>query len=266
MFSISQYFYGSSTEDKNNIYRDIMIDILIKRRNKLFTVYGILNMYSLSSKKKMDDIMNDKNEIAEAINQIKNDENVIYYYFCKEDKLYYLFEYSITPTIRNARNNIDITINDNVDGCFSSNIDIDTIKNVLVEPKKYVNFCPKNLNINGQNILKQLVISNEEKTLENIIEKYNVNITDNESGCGIKYLDLLNVALSMNNANNPNIVNIINKCYYEKKYEKINKISESPKIENPNQKYYDYLKLGSRISCTLSLPFVIYILAYGSYC
>ncbi len=75
-----------------------------------------------------------------------------------------------------SNGNIDITINDNVDGYFALNIDIDTIKNVLVEPKKYVNFCPKNLNINGQNILKQLVILNEEKTLENIIEKYNVNI------------------------------------------------------------------------------------------
>lgn len=265
MFAISQYFYGSAVEEKNNIYKDIMIDILIKRRNKLFTVYGILNMYSLSSKKKIDDIMNDKNEIAEAINQIKNDENVIYYYYCKDDKLYYLFEYSITPTIRNSRNNIDITINENVDGCFALNIDIDTIKNVIVEPKKYVNFCPKNLNINGQNILKQLIVSNEEKSFHNIIEKYNVHITDNEAGCGIKYLDLLNIALSVNNAN---IVNIINKCYYEKKYENINNhnILNNPKIENPHQKYYDYLKFGSRISCTLSFPFVLYILTYVSYC
>jgi hypothetical protein len=269
MFAISQYFYGSSTDEKNNMYKDIIIDILIKRRNKLFTVYGILNMYSLSSKKKMDDIMNNKNEILEAINQIKNDENVIYYYYCKGDKLYYLFEYSITPTIRNVRNNIDVLINDNIDGCFALNIDIDTIKNVLVESKKYVNFCPKNLSINGQNILKQLIISNEEKTLENIIEKYNVNITDNESGCGMKYNDLLNLALSINNGN---IVNIINKCYYEKKYEKMNKMNkidkmiEIPQIESPYQKYYDYLKIGSRISCTLSLPFVLYIMTYGLYC
>ena len=53
--------------------------------------------------------------------------------------------------------------------------------------------------------------------MNGIIKKYNILITDHENGCGIKYEDLLNVALA---SNNTNIVNMINKCYYEKKYEK----------------------------------------------
>ena len=52
MFNISQYFSSKQPETKNNLYGDTFLDILIKRRNKLFTVYGIINMYSLNSKKK----------------------------------------------------------------------------------------------------------------------------------------------------------------------------------------------------------------------
>ena len=253
MFTIRQYFYNPSIEDKNNMYIDIIMDILIKRRNKLFTIYGILNMYSLSCKKKIDDIMNDKTEINNAINLIKNDKNIICYYYCKNDKLYYLFEYSITPTIRTARNNLEITINDFVDGYFASNIDINTIKNILEEPQKYINFSPQKISINNDNILKQLIISNEEKLLEEIIKKYNILITDNENGCGIKYEDLLNVAIT---SNNTNIVNIINKCYYEKKYEKINMSMpiELPKI-NP---YFEYIKISGSIISIISFPFILY--------
>lgn len=253
MFTISQYFYNPPIEDKNNMYIDIIMDILIKRRNKLFTIYGILNMYSSSCKKKIDDIMNDKIEINNAINSIKNDKNIICYYYCKNDKLFYLFEYSITPTIRTARNNLEITINDSIDGYFALNIDINTIKNILEEPKKYINFSPEKISINNNNILKQLIIANEEKILEEIIKKYNILITDHENGCGIKYVDLLNIALV---SNNTNIVNIINKCYYEKKYEKnnINVPVEQPKI-NP---CIEYIKIGGSIISIVSFPFILY--------
>ena len=210
--------------------------------------------------------MNDKKEILEAINQIKNNDNIIYYYYCKDDKLYYLFEYSITPTIRNVRNNnIDIAINDVVDGYFSLNVDIDTIKNVLVDPKKYINFCPKNITINGQNILKQLVLLSDEKTLNAIIEKYNIHITDTVAGCGIKYKDLLDVAISVNNAN---VVNIINKCYYEKKQGDLNKAEykEEEKEKNVYKKYFHYLDIASRITGTLALPMMFYITFFSSIC
>jgi hypothetical protein len=271
MFSISQYFYGSSIEEKNNVYKDIITEILIKRRNKLFTIYGILNTYSINSKKKIDDIMNNKSEIINAINNIKNDTNIIYYYYCKGEKIYYLFEYSITPTIRNTKENIDITINEQIDGEFAIKINVDIIKNILEEPKKYINFSVKNLKMNNSNILKQLIISNEEKMFLDLIEKHDIYITDTESGCGIKYKDLLNIAISSNNSV---IVNCINKTYYEKKYENPNKIKElemeekekNEKIHQKYQKYYKYALVGSQISGFISVPLLFYISSYISYC
>jgi hypothetical protein len=265
MFNISQYFHSKQPELKNNLYKDTFLDILIKRRNKMFTVYGIINMYSLNSKKKIDDIMNDKKDILEAINQLKNNENIIYYYYCKDDKLYYLFEYTITPAVRNIRNNnnIDIAINDIVDGYFALNIDIDTIKNVLFDPKKYINFCPKNTTINGQNILKQLILLNDEKTLNLIIEKYNIHITDTVVGCGIKYKDLLDVAISVNNSN---VVNVINKCYYEKKQSDFIKTELKEEKESVYKKYFYYLDIASRITGTLALPMMFYITFFAPTC
>ncbi len=265
MKSISKFIYGSTEEIKDNIYKDLMMEILRKKRNKLFTIYNILNSYSLSCKKKIEDIMNDKNDIAIAIELLKNDENILYYYYCKNDKLYYLFEYTITPDIKNIRNNIDIPINESVDNHFSLNIDIDTIKRVLIEPKKYINFNPKTTSINGNNILKQLIVLNEEKILNNIIDKYNIFITDNEVGCGIKYNDLLNVALESNNVN---IVNMINKCYYEKKCEKINKIVDVPIIEedDENKKNIRLIKIVGATIQILSFPILLYMAIFKSYC
>jgi hypothetical protein len=265
MKSISKFIYGSTEEIKDNIYKDLMMEIMRKKRNKLFTIYNILNSYSLSSKKKIEDIMVDKNDISIAIELLKNDENILYYYYCKNDKLYYLFEYTITPDMKNIRNNIDIPINELVDNYFSLNIDIDTIKRALIEPKKYINFNPKTINIHGNNLLKQLIILNEEKILSCIIDKYDIIITDNEIGCGIKYDELLIAALESNNVN---IVNMINKCYYEKKCEKLNKIADVPIIDEDNE-YKKNIKLIKLIGATiqiLSFPILLYMATFKSYC
>lgn len=262
MKSISKFIYGSSEEIKDNIYKDLMIEILRKKRNKIFTISSILNSYSLSSKKKIEDIMNDKKDISLAIDILKNDENILYYYYCKNDKMYYLFEYTITPEMRNIRDNIDIPINDFIDGSFSANIDIDTIKRIFIEPKKYINFNPKTISINGNNILKQLIIFNEEEILKNIIDKYNICITDTEIGCGIKYEDLLKFALDSNNVK---IVHIINKCYYEKKILKTNNIHV---IEDYNEcnKNIELIKvIGSTIQI-LSFPILLYMAIFKYYC
>jgi hypothetical protein len=277
MFNISQYFFSQQIEEKNNVYKDAFLDILMKRRNKIFSIYGVINMHSINTKKKIDDIMNDKNDVLDAINQIKNNENIICYYYCKDDKIYCLFEYTITPTIRNIKNNnIDIAINDVIDGFFSSNIDIDTIKNVLLEPKKYFNFCPKKLNIGGQNIFKHLVQLNEEKTLSDLLNKYNIHITDTNiytsSGCGIKYQDLLNIALSNNNSN---IVNIINTNYYENIKNNGIFIREFEEYINPDsnntyqifyKKYGFHIDVISKISATLTFPLLFFITFFGYSC
>lgn len=257
--NISKYFYkSSSTEEiKDNIYFDIMIEILRKKRNKFFTIYGILNMYSLSSKKKVEDIMNDKNDIDVAIDLIKKNDNIIYYYYCKNNKLYYVFEYTISPDVRAQRNNVEINIIESVDGCFAKNIDTDTLKNILIEPKKYLNFNPKYTNIDGNNILKHLIVLNEEETLKNIIDKYNVSITDNENGCGIKYDDLLQLALESKNVN---IVNFINKFYYDKKCNQIKTISSVQENDiNERHKNIEIIKIVGSIVNVISFPILLYI-------
>lgn len=255
--NISKYFYNQESEElKDNIYYDIIMDTLRKKRNKLFTIYGILNTYSLFSKKKIDDIMNDKSDISVAIDFIKNDNNVLYYYYCKNDKLYYILEYTITPDIRTQRNNIDININESIDGQFAKLINIDTIKNILIEPKKYLNFNPKNVTINKENLIKYLIKLNEEETLKNIIEKYDICITEKENGCGVKYEELLNDALKSKNVN---VVNMINKCFYEKKYKNLNK-TENQKEELDKQKEnIELIKITGAIINLLTFPILLYM-------
>lgn len=251
---LSQYFYGS--EEKRNIYKDIFLDLIIKRRNKFFTVFTLLNAYSLMSKKKMDEIINNKSDIQEAINSLKTNENIITYYYCKFDKLYYVFEYSINPVIKEHK--IEIPINENIENNFCISFDIEIIKNILQEPKKYINFNIQKNTINGENIIKKIIQANEEKMLLELIEKYDINILDRN-----KCEELLESAMLINNAK---IVNIINKCYYEKKYEKID-LLDKINVENIQQKkYYHYFTLGSSIISLMTIPYIIYISSYMSYC
>ena len=241
-------------ETKSNTYYDSFIDILIKRRDKLLSVYSIISTYSINSKRKIDEMLSEKNDISQAINKLKQHENIVTYYYCKDDKFYYLFEYSLTPTIRRNSNDTDISINDSIDGSFSTNITVESIKDILAEPKKYINFDPKKTMIKGNNILSQLIIFNEEKVLTDVIERYKIHITDNMIGCGIKYYDLLDLAIKTNNGN---IVNILNKWYYEPKIEKMEKV-----ISNTSENYisgryrifYDYMiKISPVINCILTL-------------
>jgi hypothetical protein len=258
---LSQYFYGS--DERTNIYKDIFLDLMTKRRNKFFTVFALLNTYSLSSKKKLDEIMNDKLDILEAVNSLKNNENIITYYYCKNDKLYYVFEYSINPIIK--EHHVEIPINENIENNFCLNLDIEIIKNILQEPKKYINFNPQKNTINKENIIKKIIQANEEKTLAEIIDKYDIIILDNDNDicCGIKYNELLESAMVINNAK---IVNIINKCYYEKKYEKIN-LLDKINIENIQQKkYYYYFTLGSSVISLMTIPCIIYMSLYMPHC
>lgn len=258
---ISQYFYGSTSEEKQNIYKDVFLDVLSKRRNKFFTVYALINSYSLSSKKKIEDILLDKNDIQDAINFLKTNENIIIYYYCKGDKIYYIFEYSINPLIKQY--NIEIPINDNIDNQFNMNITIDIVKNIVAEPKKYINFCPVKNTINNSNLLKQIVLANEDKLLNEIINKYNISITDSTSGCGIKYKDLLEAALSINNAI---IVNIIDKCYYEKKCEKIDMLEKLDFKDIKYKKYYQYLTVGGSVVSLIMMPYIFYLTIYIPHC
>jgi hypothetical protein len=248
----------SSVDDNKNIYYDTFMDILVKRRDKLLSVYNIISTYSTNSKKKIDDMLSEKDYISQAIDSLRQNENIVTYYFCKDDKLYYLFEYSLTPTI--LKNNIspdDININENIDGFFSTYITVDAIKDILSEPKKYINFNPKKITIGGNNILAQLVIFNEEKILTDLIEKYKIHITDNNMGCGIKHHDLLDLAIKTNNGN---IVHILDKCYYEPKIEKLEKtVSEDDnQQENKYKKYYNYVVQFSPIVNYILLPILLY--------
>lgn len=250
---ISQYFYGSTQEEKPNIYKNIFLDVLSKRRNKFFTVYALINSYSLSSKKKIEEIILEKSDIQDAVNFLKTNENIITYYYCKGDKLHCIFEYSINPVIKQY--NIEIPTNESIDNQFATNITIDTIKNIIAEPKKYINFCPKNNMIDNTNILKQIILANEDKLLNEIINKYNISITDSLSGCGIKYKELLEIALNINNAN---IVNIINKCYYEKKCEKIDILEKLDFEDIKYKKYYQYLTVGGSVVSLIMMPYLFY--------
>lgn len=258
---ISQYFYGSSTEEKPNIYKDIFLDVVSKRRNKFFTVFALINAYSITSKKKIDEIIIDKTDILNAINFLKSNENIITYYFCKGDKLFYVFEYSINPIIKQY--NVEIPINENIDSQFNLPITIDIIKNIITEPKKYINFCPIKNTLNNSNILKEIVLANEDKLLTDIILQYNICITDSISGCGIKYKELLDTALSINNAN---IVNIINKFYYEKKCEKIDILEKLNFDDIQYKKYYHYLMLGGSIVSLITIPYIVYVTNFMLYC
>src|SRR5579872_6294320 len=105
MDQISKIFYSSNSEPKNNIYIDIIIEILINHREEPLSIYNILQIYSITCKKRIEEIMNNRIDIANAINQIKNNDNIMCYYYCKNDKIYYLFMYTITPNIRYDKNN-----------------------------------------------------------------------------------------------------------------------------------------------------------------
>lgn len=269
MYQLSAYFYKApvtQNETKCNLYYDAFLDILTKRRDKCLSIYNIINAYSINTKKKIDDMLSEKNDITQAITKLKQHENVVSYFYCKDDKLYHLFEYSLTPTIRKNNIEIETNINETIDGYFAINVTVESIKDIIAEPKKYVNFDPKKITIKGSSILSQLIIFNEEKLLTDIIERYKIHITDNS--IGMKYYDLLDLAIKTNNGN---IVNILNRCYYEPKIDKMEKtISENSTgitaTAHPYRKYYDYMiKLSPPINCIL-LPWIAYMLLFSTQC
>jgi hypothetical protein len=218
----------------------------------------------MNSKKKIDDILLDKNEIIQAINKLKQYENVVTYYYCKDDKMYYLFEYSLTPTIRKDYCNSEINIDEIIDSSFSLNLTIETIRDIVLEPKKYINFDPRKNTIKGNSILTQLIIFNEEKLLTDVIEKFKVQISDNNNG--VKYHGLLDLAMKTNNGN---IVNILNKCYYENKIEKMEKIIleyTEEELSNKYKKFYDWMiKINPIINCIL-VPIIFYSSFFSNTC
>jgi len=246
------------------MYYDAFIEILINRRDKLLSIYNIISTYSVNTKKKIDDMLSEKSDILQAINKLKQHENIVTYYYCKEDKLYHLFEYSLTPTVRKSNDGTGMSINDSIDGSFSVGIVIETIKDILAEPKKYIGFDPRKTTMKDSNIFAQLIMYNEEKMLTDIIERYKIHITDNNIGCGIKYYDLLDLAIKTNNGN---IVNILNKWYYEPKIEKMEKIITDDAGDGNDggyKMYYAYMiKISPVINCIL-LPLIFYTTFFSS--
>lgn len=259
MNSITNFFSNKNIE-KNNDYKEEFIKILIKKRNNLTTIYGLIDKYSQDTKKKIEVIMKDKKEILETIEQLKNDSNIIYHFYCKDGKLYYVFEYSLVPIIKKFRNDVNINIREEIDGQFSSKITANTIKDILVEPGKYINFCIKNTKIDNYHVLHFLILTKEYKLLNDIIESYKISLTDYESGCGIKYKDLLEIALTVGDTN---IVNTINKCYYENKLENDYYMPNDNLEKDKYQKYYQYLNICSTVSSIFSFPFILYIFFYS---
>jgi hypothetical protein len=252
MQTISGWFYGSETTDKNNAYVDILMNILNKRKNRLFLISNLIQIYSLNSKKKIDDIMNDKDEIKNAMEKIKNDRNIMYYCYFHDNKIYYLFEYTLLPVYRNKKNHVsDIQIDPTIDEYFTGTIDIDIIKDIIVDTKKYINFDPKIIKIKNDHILKQLIITNNDDILDCIMEKYKIKLTDDDNGCGISYQDLINTAIDVNNAV---IVNILNKYYYENKY---CQLSTSTTNNFSKEKYYNYAIIINSVLNALFVPIVM---------
>jgi hypothetical protein len=218
----------------------------------------MINIYSQKTKKKVEDILNDKISISDALIQMKNDNNIIHYYYYHNDNLYLLFEYILNEaSILKRDRDIDIKLNCDIDDIFAIKIDIDIIKKMIIEPNKFFNFNIKKNKINGINIIKKIILENDDKMLDCFINNYKIKITDDDTGCGIQYKDLLNDAILSNNCN---IVNIINKCYYELKY--INNINHTSIIEkNTETKTFKILNLNaiSNIANIIMIPMLLYI-------
>ena len=74
MSSLTNFFYKSTTVEKNNDYKEELIKILIKKRNNLTTIYALLDKYSQDTKKKMD--------VFEGENQQEKPSNVVLDFMC----------------------------------------------------------------------------------------------------------------------------------------------------------------------------------------
>lgn len=253
MYGISNFF--ASTTNKYNIYCDIFHDILIKRRNKLLTMYNILNIHSLNTKKKIEDIMLDKILIQEAISKIKDNDNILIYYYCKDDKIFYLFEYTLTPNTRTKKNdNIEIKLCENIDYQFAINLNVEVVKQLSSDPLKYINFTP------NKNIIKELLTNKDDKTLQYILENYNVNFYDETKNNFVNYNEILDISLALNNAI---IVNILNKFYYEKPDRKIIIYNNENKYISLYKKYQEHILLANIILLNFtSLCYFLYFVFF----
>jgi hypothetical protein len=250
MYAITQWFYNQETEKKNNIYKTFFMELLEKRKNKLFTISDLIQAYSLKTKKKLSEILVDKDEINSAISLIKLADNILQYYYIKNNMIYNVFSYCTIPVYRD-KNNCSINIEEDVDNLFYEKFTLDNVKDLIAEPKKYINFDFKNISIDGNNILKNLILTKEEDLLDCLIDRFNIQISDDDVEYGITYLELLNTALAINNSN---IVNLLNKHYYETKYE----TNYVPSNESYN--VVNYVTITSSILNIVLTPFVLYVL------
>ena len=250
MFIINKLF-GQQEEIKEsdeNVYIAIFLDILMKRKNKLFTIGGMINTHSQNTKKKVKTILNDTIEIKNAITTLQKDSNIICYKYCENNQIYYVFEYSITPTIRRTKEDVKISINE-IDTKFSCDITIDTIKKCLLEPYKYVNFNPLKIKIRERGLLSELIISNEEQLFIKLLEKYSLCLTED-------YETLLKLAITKNNSN---IVNAINKHYYEKDLKQpIKQVIEKKDDSSVLLK----IMLGFQVTSVITMCYIIYNLDF----
>jgi hypothetical protein len=217
----------------------------------------------------MDDIMLDKSFLTKTFNKMKNINGVVCYYYCKGNKLYQMFEYSLTPSIRKSFTENDVHINDIIDSQFALDITIDVVRDSLIFPKKYIEFDPKKNKIGELSIIEELILHSEDKLLIELIEKHKIRVSNNMSDCGGKYVDLVNLAIRMNNGN---VVNILNKCFYEPQITNSEKITLDLVITEDTEmvkKYKKYKKMAEEIAPLLyvgAVPFILYNAIYVSFC
>ncbi|ATZ80707.1 hypothetical protein BMW23_0661 [Bodo saltans virus] len=263
------WVYGEEEKESKNMYDDLFYDILIKRRDKILSTYNIINTYSLNTKKRTEDIMLDKLFLTKTFNKMKNIDGIVCYYYCKGNKLYQLFEYSLTPSIRKSFTENDVHINDIIDSQFALDITIDIIRDALNFPKKYIEFDPKKNKIGELSIFEELILHNEDKLFVELMERFKIRVSDNIVGCGCKYQELLNLAIRLNNGN---IVNVLNKCYYEPKILNSDKMTFDLVITEDTEmvkKYKKYKKIAEEIAPLLyigAIPFIFYNAIYVSFC
>jgi len=221
MISIANWFYKKDSECKDNVYKNAFMEILTKRKNSIFSVAHILNIYSSNSKKKISDIMGDIQDIKLSLDSLVNDKNIVQYCFLKNNKMCPLYEYSIIPMFRDKNDLIENIINNElneqnelINEHFSVKTDIETVRDTIIRPKKYINIS-SDITIDNEHILNKLISLKEDELLDCFIEHYKIHITDLTNDNTPSYQNLLSNALSINSCS---IVNILNKHYYKTKY------------------------------------------------
>ena len=197
-------------------YKDIFMDILVKRENVPFTISELVKIYSFNSKKKIEDIMAQIDDMRSSINQLITDPHILCYYYCKSDKIYYILEYSHKPIHRkikcdHACTNNRIIFNSDIDDNFTRIIDYEIICDAIINISKYINYDIKCITIDGSHILKYLVVHNEWVMLECMIEKYGIVLTDDVVLNGITYDELLHDSIEKGYAQ---VTNVLNHAYY----------------------------------------------------